>query len=64
MTERIIFGPDSSRRYRREWQGGVTGRWWVAGYYRTRFVACFVACFAWFNAPQRVIDTKGGNENV
>ena len=61
MSERIIYGRDPSRRYRREWQG-VSGMWWFAASYRTRFVAVLVAFFARAGAPQRVIDTKGGNE--
>ena len=64
MSERIIFGHDPSRRYRREWQGHISGKWWFAASYRTRFMAVFVAFFARLEAPQRVIDTKGGNENA
>ena len=57
MSERrIVFGADN-HRWVREWQGGVSGTWWRARSYRTRFFAVLAAVMHSPGSRQLVVDT-------
>ena len=58
---KIVFGDaaqDRSKRYWREWHGGLSETWWFAKRYKTRFFATVAAILHYPGARQRVIDTR------
>ena len=64
---KVIWGgapeDNRSKRYWREWQGGISGRWWFGNGYKTRFFATLAAVLCYPGARQRVIDTREATDD-